>query len=61
MAYRGTKSASWRFLTPPIYDSYTVAFVEQPSFHSLDTCEDKWLNNTNAQMNIQSTILPCVK
>ena len=34
---------------PPIYEVYTVAFVEQPSFHSLDTDEDKWLNKLNAQ------------
>jgi len=39
--------------------SYT--FVEQSSFNSLDTCEDKWFNKLNAQINIQGMILPCVK
>ena len=33
---------------PHIYGSYTVAFVEQLSFDSLDTSEDKWLNKLNA-------------
>jgi len=27
-----------------IYDSCTVTFVEQPSFDSLDTYENKWLS-----------------
>jgi len=47
--------------TTPVNDSYTVAFVEQPAFDSLDICEDKWLNNSNTQINIESMILPRVK
>ena len=46
---------------PPIYEAYTVTFVEQLIFQSLDACEDKWLNNLNIQINIQSMILPRVK
>jgi len=45
---------------PPIYDSYTVIFVEQPSFDYLDTCEDKWLGKPNAKINIQSMIIRSV-
>jgi len=36
----------------------TVTSVEQPSFHSVDTCEDKWLSTLNTQINIQSIFLP---
>jgi len=39
---------------PPIYDSYTVAFVEKLSFDSLDITQDKCLNNLNAQVNIKA-------
>jgi len=31
--------------TPRIYDFYTDTLVEQRSFDSLDTCEDKCLTN----------------
>ena len=27
---------------PPLHEAYTVTFVEQPSCHSLDICENKW-------------------
>jgi len=26
---------------PPVHEAYTVTFVEQPDFHSLNNCEDK--------------------
>jgi len=35
--------------------------LEQPSFHFLDTCEDKWFDKRNAHTIIQSMILPRVK
>ena len=41
---------------PPIYNPYTIIFVEQPTFNCLHTCEDKWLNKVIAQMNVQSMI-----
>jgi len=37
---------------PLIYDSYIVNFVEQRIYDSLDTCEDKWLNNLNIRSNV---------
>ena len=46
---------------PPIDDSYTATFLEPPSFYSVDTCDDKWFNKLNAQINIQSVMLPRVK
>ena len=45
-------------LDPPMY---TVTFVEQPSCHSLDICENKWYHLIDAQINIQNMILPHVK
>jgi len=39
----------------------TVTFAEQSSFNYLDICEDKWPYELNAQINIQSMILPRVK
>jgi len=46
---------------PSIHDFCTVTFVEQPSFDSPDTCEDKWLHTLNAQTNIQNMSLERVK
>ena len=46
---------------PPIYEALTITFLEQPSFHSLDVCEDKWFDKRNAHINIQSMILPRVE
>jgi len=28
----------------------TITFLEQPSFHSLNTCEDKWIDKRNAHV-----------
>jgi len=36
-------------------------FVEQPSCHSLDICENKWYHLIDAQINIPNMILPHVK
>jgi len=60
-SHRGTINCSTASQKPPICEAYTVTFVEQTSFHSIDTCEDKWLNKLNARINIQSMILACVK
>ena len=46
---------------PPIHEGYTVTFADQPSFHSLDKCEGKWYHKRDAQITIQSMILPRVK
>ena len=46
---------------PPLHEAYTVTFVEQPSCHSLDICENKWYHLIDAQNNIQNMILPHVK
>jgi len=46
---------------PPLHQAYTVTFVEQPSCHSLDICENKWYHLIDAQINIQNMILPHVK
>jgi len=46
---------------PPLHEAYTVTFVEQPSCHSLDICENKWYHLIDAQINIQNIILPHVK
>jgi len=46
---------------PPLYEAYIVTFVEQPSCHSLDICENKWYHLIDAQINIQNMILPHVK
>ena len=46
---------------PPLHEAYTVTFVEQPSCHSLDICENKWYHLIDAQINIRKTILPHVK
>jgi len=27
---------------PPVHEAYIVIFVEQPTFLSLDNCENKW-------------------
>ena len=45
---------------PPTHEDHTVTFVEQPSFPSLDTCEEKWYHKLDAQNNIQSMIFPRV-
>jgi len=42
---------------PPLHEAYTVTFVEQPSCHSLDICENKWYHLIDAQINIQNMIL----
>jgi len=41
---------------PPLHDKayYTVTFIEQPSCHSLDICENKWYHLIDAQINIQN-------
>jgi len=44
---------------PPIHEAYIITFVEANSL-SLDFCEDKWYHKLNAQINIQSMILPPV-
>jgi len=48
---------------PPLHEAYTVTFVEQPSCHSLDICENKWYHLIDAQINIQNIpceiIIPC--
>jgi len=41
---------------PPLHEAYTVACVEQPSFHSLDTCEDKWYHQRDARITVQHMI-----
>jgi len=46
---------------PPIYETFTVTFMEQPVLTPVDTCEVKCLGNRNAHINIQSMILPRVK
>jgi len=46
---------------PPLHEAYTVTFVEQPSCHSLDICENKWYHLIDAQINIKNMILPHVK
>ena len=46
---------------PRLREAYTGIFVEQPSFHSLDICEDKWNHQHEAQINIQNMTLPCEK
>jgi len=46
---------------PPLLEAYTVTFVEQPSCHSLDICENKCYHPNDAQINIQNMILPHVK
>jgi len=46
---------------PPLHEAYTVTFIEQPSCHSLDICENKWYHLIDAQINIQNMILPHVK
>ena len=45
---------------PPLHEAYTVTFVEQPSCHSLDICENKWYHLIDAQINTQNMILPHV-
>jgi len=45
---------------PPLHVAHIVTFVEQPSSHSLDTCEDKWYRKLDAQIIIQSMILSCL-
>jgi len=45
---------------PPVYEVYTIVFVEQLSFHSLDTCQDKCFHKLNAPI-IDSIFLPRAK
>jgi len=33
---------------PSIYETSTVTFIEQPSFHPVDTCEVNCFDNLNA-------------
>jgi len=40
--------------------AYTVTFIEQPSFHSLDIREDKW-HQRDFEINIQNMLLHHVK
>ena len=44
-----------------IDDIIWISFVEQPSCHSLDICENKWYHLLDTQINIQNMILPHVK
>ena len=44
---------------PPLHEA--VTFVEQPSCHSLDICENEWYHLIDAQINIQNMIFPHVK
>ena len=44
---------------PPLHEAYTVTFVEQPSFHCLNICENKWYHQLDKQINIQNMIFPC--
>ena len=46
---------------PPLNEAYTITFVEQPSCHSPDICENKWYHLIDVQINIQNMILPHVK
>jgi len=46
---------------PPIHEAYIVTVVEQPNFHSLNICDDKWYNQIDAQINMHSMILPRVR
>ena len=48
-------------IKPPLHEAFTVTFVEQPSCHSLDICENKLYHLIDAQINIQNMILPYVK
>jgi len=41
---------------PPVIAFYTDTFVEQPSFDSLDACEDRWVDKLNEQIKFQSMI-----
>ena len=43
--------------TPPPHEAYTDNFVEQPSFLSLDICENKWYH----QLDTENMIFPHVK
>ena len=62
---RGQMALRWHYSEnhgtinkPPLHEAYTVTFVEQPSCHSLDICENKWYHLIDAQINIQNMILP---
>jgi len=43
------------------HEAYTVTFVEQPSCHFLNICENKWYHLIDAHINIQNMIVPHVK
>jgi len=43
-----------------LHELYTVVFLEQLDFNSLDTCEDKWYHKGDAKTNAKSMILPRV-
>jgi len=60
--YRGTIQCYTTSLIKHLFhDSYTVTFVGQPSFDSLGTSEDEWINKPNAKTNVESMIQPRVK
>ena len=42
---------------PDITECYMVIFVEQPDKTLLDWCENKWINNLNAKININRIFL----
>ena len=42
---------------PDITKCYMVIFVEQPDKTLLDWCENKWINNLNAKININKIFL----
>jgi len=60
---RGTIQCSMALKTNHLYmnEAYTVTFVEQPSFHYMDICEDNWYRQLEAQNNIKNMILPRMK
>ena len=62
------KALSWHYSEnhgttnkPPLHKAYTITFVEQPSCHSLDICENEWYHLIDMQINVQNMILPHVK
>jgi len=57
---RSTIQCSIAFKINHLYmnEAYTVTFVEQPSFHSMNISENNWYRQLEAQNNIQNTFLP---
>ena len=42
---------------PDITKCYMVIFIEQPDKTLLDWCENKWINNLNAKININEIFM----